>query len=110
MELIMTNPIYPLAPAKIGNASGFRLPASFYRDHPQFVNATGWVEVLSDDTVLVKLEPQPIEPVSESDDLILSLFLDLITKDALTNPENLEVYTQEMSDEDDELLVGVVID
>jgi antitoxin PrlF len=56
----MTNPTYPLAPAKIGNASGFRLPASFYRDHPQFVNATGWVEVLSDNTVLVKLEPQPI--------------------------------------------------
>jgi antitoxin PrlF len=110
MEQIMTNPTYPLAPAKIGNASGFRLPASFYRDHPQFVNATGWVEVLSDDTVLVKLEPQPIEPVSESDNLMLSLFLDLITKDALTNPENLEAYTQEMSDEDDELLAGVAID
>jgi antitoxin PrlF len=110
MKLIMTNPTYPLAPAKIGNASGFRLPASFYRDHPQFVNATGWVEVLSDDTVLVKLEPQPIEPVSDSDDLMLSLFLDLITKDALTNPENLEAYTEEMSDDDDELLAGVVID
>jgi antitoxin PrlF len=117
MELIMTNPTYPLAPAKIGNASGFRLPASFYRDHPQFVNATGWVEVLSDDTVLVKLEPQTItkgasgaiEPVSDSDDLMLSLFLDLITKDALTNPENLEAYTQEMSDDDDELITGVAI-
>ncbi len=42
----MTNPTYPLAPAKIGNAFGFRLPTSFYRDRPQFVNATGWVEVL----------------------------------------------------------------
>jgi antitoxin PrlF len=41
---------------------------------------------------------------------MLSLFLDLITKDALTNPENLEAYTEEMSDEDDELLAGVVID
>jgi antitoxin PrlF len=110
MQLIMTNPTYPLAPAKIGNASGFRLPASFYRDHPQFVNATGWVEVLSDDTVLVKLEPQPIEPASDAEDLMLSLFLDLITKDALTNPENLEAYTEEMSDDDDELLAGVVID
>jgi antitoxin PrlF len=108
--MIMTNPTYPLAPAKIGNASGFRLPASFYRDHPQFVNATGWVEVLSDDTVLVKLEPQTVESVSDSDDLMLSLFLDLITKDALTNPQNLEAYTQEMSDADDELLAGVVID
>jgi antitoxin PrlF len=110
MELIMTNPTYPLASAKIGNASGFRLPASFYRDHPQFINATGWVEVLSDDTVLIKLEPQPIEQTSESDDLMLSLFLDFITKDALTNPENLEAYTEEMSDDDDELLAGVVID
>jgi antitoxin PrlF len=108
--MIMTNPTYPLAPAKIGNAAGFRLPASFYRDHPQFVNATGWVEVLSDDTVLVKLEPQIVESVSDSDDLMLSLFLDLITKDALTNPQNLEAYTQEMSDADDELLAGVVID
>jgi antitoxin PrlF len=46
---IVTNTTYPLTPAKIGNAAGFRLPASFYRDHPQFVNATGWIEVLSDD-------------------------------------------------------------
>ncbi|NJR31908.1 MAG: hypothetical protein HC778_02315 [Chamaesiphon sp. CSU_1_12] len=106
----MTNPTYPLAPAKIGNAAGFRLPASFYRDHPQFVNATGWVEVLSDNTVLVRLEPQPVEPESDSDDLMLSLFLDFITKDALTNPEQLEAYTTEMANEDDELLAGVIID
>jgi antitoxin PrlF len=106
----MTNPTYPLAPAKIGNAAGFRLPASFYRDRPQFINATGWVEVLSDNTLLVRLEPQPVEPESDSDDLMLSLFLDFITKDALTNPENLEAYTTEMADEDDELLAGVVID
>jgi antitoxin PrlF len=108
--LAMTNPTYPLAPAKIGNAFGFRLPASFYRDHPQFVNATGWVEVLSDNTVLVRLEAQPVEPDSDSDDLMLSLFLDLLTKDALTNPEHLEAYTEEMADEDDELLAGVIID
>jgi antitoxin PrlF len=106
----VTNPTYPLAPAKIGNASGFRLPASFYRDRPQFVNATGWVEVLNDNTLLVRLEPQPVEPDSDSDDLMMSLFLDLVTKDALTNPEHLEAYTEEMADEDDELLAGVVID
>jgi antitoxin PrlF len=72
------------------------------------VNATGWVEVLNDNTLLIRLEPQPIEP--ESDDLMLSLFLDLVTKDALTNPEHLEAYTEEMADEDDELLAGVIID
>jgi antitoxin PrlF len=104
----MTDKTYPMAPARIGNASGFRLPASFYRDHPQFANATGWVEVLSENTVLVKLEPQLVEPVADEDDLMLSLFLDLITKDALTNPQHLEPYTQEMADADDELLAGVV--
>ena len=41
---------------------------------------------------------------------MLSLFLDLVTKDALTNPEQLEAYTEEMADEDDELLAGVVVD
>jgi antitoxin PrlF len=109
-SVTMTNPTYPLAPAKIGNASGFRLPASFYRDHPQFVNATGWVEVLNDNTVLVKLEPQPVEPDTEAEDLMLGLFLDFIAKDALTNPEHMEAYTEEMADEDDELLTGVVVD
>ena len=39
----MTDKTYPIAPARIGNAAGFRLPASFYRDRPQFVNASGWV-------------------------------------------------------------------
>jgi antitoxin PrlF len=106
----MTNPTYPLAPAKIGNAAGFRLPANFYRDHPQFINATGWVEVLSDNTVLVRLETQPVETESDSEDLMLSLFLDFITKDALNNPEHLEAYTAEMAEEDDELLAGVIID
>ena len=43
---------YNLSPAKIGNSSGFRLPVSFYHDHPQFTNATGWVEVVADDTLL----------------------------------------------------------
>lgn len=106
----MTDKIYPIAPAKIGNAAGFRLPASFWRDRPQFVNASGWVEVLSDDTLLIKLEPQPIAAESDAEDLIMSLFLDLITKDALSNPQHLEAYTEEMAAEDDELLAGVIVD
>jgi antitoxin PrlF len=103
-QTLMTNSIYPLVSAKISTAAGFLLPDSFYRDHPQFVNAAGWVEVLSYDTVLVKLEPQAIKSVLDANDLMLSLFLDLITKDALANPQNLEAYTQEMSDADDELM------
>lgn len=99
---------YPLSPAKIGNSSGFRLPASFYRDHPQFNNATGWVEVVADNTLLVKLEPAPLEPEEEEEDnLILSLFLDFITKDALKNSDRLEAYTEAMAQDDDELLAGV---
>jgi antitoxin PrlF len=41
---------------------------------------------------------------------MLGLFLDFITKDALTNPEHLEAYTEAMADEDDELFAGVVLD
>lgn len=111
----MASKSYTLSPAKIGNSSGFRLPAAFYRDHPQFNNATGWVEVLADNTLLVKLEPATPELEEEEEDsLILSLFLDFITKDALknsggTHPEGnrLEAYTEAMAQEDDELLAGV---
>ncbi|NJK61694.1 MAG: hypothetical protein HC921_02530 [Synechococcaceae cyanobacterium SM2_3_1] len=108
----MEGSIYTLSPAKIGNAAGFRLPAGFYRDHPQFANASGWVQVLSEDTLLVKLEPTQIDPETDppEQDIILSLFLDLITKDALRNPANLEPYTEAISQEDDELLAGVQID
>ncbi len=60
--------------------------------------------------MLVKSEPQPVKADSDSDDLMLSLFVDLVTKDALTNPEYLEAYTEEMANEDDELLAGVIID
>ena len=108
----MNSKIYTLSPTKIGNSSGFRLPVSFYRDNPQFTNATGWVEVLTDNTLLIKLEPPTSEPDEEEadDGLMLSLFLDFLTKDALKNSDHLEAYTEAMSQEDDELLAGVEID
>ena len=108
----MRSKTYSLAPAKIGNSSGFRLPVSFYRDHPRFANATGWVEVLADDTLLIKLEPVEVESESdvENNELMLSLFLDFITKDALKNSDRLEAYTEAMAQDDDELLEGVEID
>jgi antitoxin PrlF len=108
----MRSKTYSLAPAKIGNSSGFRLPVSFYRDHPRFANATGWVEVLADDTLLIKLEPVEVERESdeENNELMLSLFLDFITKDALKNSDRLEAYTEAMAQDDDELLEGVEID
>ena len=39
---------YRVTPARIGNSSGLRLPAAFYRDDPQFAGAAGQVEVLDD--------------------------------------------------------------
>jgi antitoxin PrlF len=42
--------------------------------------------------------------------LMLALFLDLITRDILTNPDHLEAYTEEMADDDDLLLDGVAIE
>ena len=108
----MNSKIYTLSPSKIGNSSGFRLPVSFYRDNPQFTNATGWVEVLTDNTLLIKLEPPTSEPEEEEadDSLMLSLFLDFVTKDALKNSDHLEAYTEAMSQEDDELLAGVEVE
>ena len=46
---------YRVTPARIGNSSGLRLPAAFYRDHPQFAGAAGQVEVLDDSTLLLPL-------------------------------------------------------
>lgn len=41
---------------------------------------------------------------------MLRLYLDFLTKQALDNPDELETYTQEMADEDEELVAGVEID
>jgi hypothetical protein len=44
------------------------------------------------------------------DELMLSLFLDFIFEQALSNPtQELEAYTEEMSDEDNALMAGVSI-
>ena len=106
----MSSKTYTLSPAKIGNSAGFRLPASFYRDNPQFANATGWVEVVAKDTLLIKVEPHTFEDEDDSNDLMLSLFLDFITKDALKYSDRLEAYTEAMAQDDDELLAGVELD
>ncbi len=48
---------YRVTPARIGNSSGLRLPAAFFRDHPQFAGAACQLEVLVDNTLLLRLEP-----------------------------------------------------
>lgn len=99
---------YNAAWAKIGNSSGFRVENGFFKDNPQFAGARGEVQVINSDTLLVRL--QPIELEQEKDELLLSLFVDFLMDNALRNPDELEVYTEAMAAEDDELIAGVVID
>ena len=99
---------YNAAWAKIGNASGFRLSTRFFKDNPQFAGAKGEVEVVSSDTLLIRLQPQSSE--QDEDELMLSLFLDFLMKAAIANPDEVEAYTAAMVAEDEELTAGVVLD
>ncbi|MBK1987748.1 hypothetical protein A0J48_009395 [Sphaerospermopsis aphanizomenoides BCCUSP55] len=106
----MADKIYPINPAKIGNQDGFRLPRSFFKDHPHLANASGYIEVLSDNTFLVKLEPENVNNHDEDEGIMLSLFLDFLVKDAVQNPKQLVMYTQEISQEIDDLVADVILD
>jgi antitoxin PrlF len=102
---------YRVTPARIGNSSGLRLPAAFYRDHPQFAGVAGRMEVLDDSTLLLRLEPEEQQPgEAEEDTLMLGLFLDFLSRQALTADQGPVVYTEAMAAVDDELLAGVTVD
>jgi hypothetical protein len=47
---------------------------------------------------------------NEGNPFVLSRFLDFIWADIQNNPSSVEAYTDEMSQEDDELLAGVLVD
>lgn len=101
---------YSLRTTKIGNSNGFRLPAEFYRDNPQFADADGWIEVISDTTAVISIEPPDDRGEEDDDDgLMMRLFLDFALNAALKNQE-LERYTFEMSTRARNLLDGVVLD
>ncbi|MBW4631823.1 MAG: hypothetical protein KME30_07925 [Iphinoe sp. HA4291-MV1] len=106
----MTDKTYSIAPAKIGTQDGFRVPRAFSKDYPHLVNASGYIQVLSDNTFLVRLDTDEVEEVDETESIMMSLFLDFLMKDAMKNPDQLVTYTKEMSDEMDELLSDVVLD
>jgi antitoxin PrlF len=106
----MDTKIYPITHAKVGNQDGFRLPRAFSKDYPHLANASGYLQVLSDNTFLVRLETDNVDEVDEEEGIMMSLFLDFLMKDAMQNPSKLVPYTQEMSDEMDDLLADVVID
>jgi antitoxin PrlF len=102
---------YRVTPARIGNSSGLRLPAAFYRDHPQFAGAAGHVEVLDDSTLLLRLEPEEQQQgEAEEDSQMLGLFLDFLSRQALTSDQAPVLYTEAMAADDDELLAGVMVD
>ena len=46
----------------------------------------------------------------DNESMMMKLFLDSLLKFAVAKPDSLTLYTQEMADEMDELLAGVVID
>lgn len=104
----MQNKRYNTSWSKIGNSSGFRVENSFFKDNPQFAGASGEVQVINSDTLLVRLQPKELE--QEKDELMLSLFLDFLMENALSNPDELESYTEAMAAEDDELIAGVILD
>ena len=66
----------------------------------------GYLQVLSDNTLLVKLETDDINN-DEDESVMLSLFLDFLMQDAMKNPDKLVMYTQEMSEEIDDLVADV---
>ena len=103
------NSNYPVSPAKIGNQDGYRLPRAFSKDHPELVGASGHVEVINENTLLVRLNPVE-KTESEKDDVMMSLFLDFLMKSAIEEPNSLVAYTEDMSREANELLAGVKID
>ena len=100
---------YSVSPAKIGNQDGYRLPRAFSNDYPELVDASGHVEVINENTLLVRLDPsQKIEEAE--DNVMMSLFLDFLMKSAIEEPDSLIAYTSEMSQEAKELLAGVELD
>jgi antitoxin PrlF len=103
------NKTYSLRNTRIGNSNGFRLPAEFYRDHPQFADANGWIEVIADNTAVIRIEPPAIDDEESDDDLMMRLFLDFAIEQSLKD-KDLTPYTAEMSAVARALIDGVELD
>jgi antitoxin PrlF len=108
----MQSKSYPISPAKIGSQDGFRLPKAFSHDYPHLITAKGHIEMIDENTFLVHLEPnQELDDGQDDDEsLMMKLFLDSLLKFAIAKPDSLTLYTQQMADEMDKLLAGVVLD
>lgn len=98
---------YNINPAKIGNQQGFRLPSAFYQDNPHLAETKGQIEVLNEDTLLIRLNSKKNILEEEEESLMMSLFLDFLIKGVVKNFDKLVPYTEEMSTEIDDLLAEV---
>lgn len=102
----MAGKSYRVSWAKIGNSAGYRLASEFFKENPNFVGADGIVQVIAPDTALFSLTPSEAQERSE-EDLMMKLYLDFATKQALAEPSELEAYTEQMAEEDEALIAGV---
>lgn len=100
---------YKASWAKIGNSCGYRIASDFFKENPEFFEVDGFVQVIAPNTVLLSRIPDDAESDRE-DELVLSLFLDFVIKQALGNPQEIQEYTQSMADEDNQLMDGVIFD
>ena len=67
--------------------------------------------MLDDSTLLLRLEPEEQQQgEAEEDSLMLGLFLDFLSRQALTADQGPVLYTEAMAADDDELLAGVAVD
>jgi antitoxin PrlF len=74
------------------------------------LSVDGWIEVLSPDTAIVRIIPQSGDEDEDREDfLMMRLFLDFVTTEALKN-KTLQPYTREISEAASLLIEGVELD
>lgn len=105
----MASKIYSVNAKQKENLPSLPVPESFYKDNPQWANANLKIEVLSDETLLVRLVSDEDDD-EEEDPKMLRLFLDALMADVMKDPSILVPYTEEMKAEEDALLEGVTLD
>jgi len=82
-------------------------PGSFCNENPQWANANVQVEILSENTLLLRLVSSDIKEGDKESSLMMRLFLDTLMEDLKNDPSKVVSYTNEMIAEEDELLYGV---
>lgn len=102
----MKHKTYTIIPAKIDNQQGFRLPNAFYQDYPHLAETSGEVEVIDENILLIRFNGNN-NLEEENEGLMMSLFLDFLVRNTIENPEQLIPYTEEMSQEIDNLFADV---